>query len=133
VNYRVFLGVIEKEYTYKVVAQKMRGSPQGFFGHRNGEDDMKRSVEDFRKWFVSMLTTAKVTGPDNVDILATDYIAYVALANEAIPPYRPLHPRIVEALKLFSDDELDHLFGHQFTSMFNRVRNARPTGYAGNP
>ncbi|MEM0155405.1 MAG: hypothetical protein QW597_02225 [Thermoplasmataceae archaeon] len=124
-NYRVFLGMIEKEYTYKVVAQKMRGSPQGFFGHRNGDNDLKQYLDEFKKWFVSIVRTAKITGPDNVDILATDYIAYVALANEAIPPYRPLHPRIVEALKLFTSEELEHLFGHQFTSTFNRVRKGR--------
>lgn len=120
-NYRMFLGIIEREYTNKIASLILRLESPGFFGRNKGEEELKKSIDTFKEWFVGMLRTETLSGPDNVQLRTIDYIGHTALTKEAIPPFRPLHPLLVNALSLFTLQELDTIFGSAFATNFSNM------------
>ena len=120
-NYRMFLGIIEREYTNKVASLMLRLEAPGFFGKNKGEAELEKSIDAFKEWFVGMLRTETLSGPDNVELRTVDYVGHTALTREAIPPFRPLHPLLVKALSLFTLRELDALFGSAFATNFSNM------------
>lgn len=117
----MFLGIIEREYTNKIASLILRLESPGFFGRNKGEEELKKSIDAFKEWFVGMLRTETLSGPDNVQLRTIDYIGHTALTKEAIPPFRPLHPLLVNALSLFTFQELDTIFGSAFATNFSNM------------
>jgi|GEM_PF-1758014 len=120
-NYRMFLGIIEREYTNKVASIMLRIEAPGIFGKNKGEAELRKSIDAFKNWFIGMLRTETLSGPDNVELRTVDYICHTALTKEAIPPFRPLHPLLVKALSLFTLQELEALFGSAFAANFSNM------------
>ncbi len=118
-NYRMFLGIIEREYTNKIASLILRLESPGFFGRKKEEEELRKSIEAFKEWFIGMLRTETLSGPDNVELRTVDYVCHTALTKEAIPPFRPLHPLLVKALSLFTLKELDTIFGSAFATNFS--------------
>ena len=120
-NYRMFLGIIEREYTNKIASLILRLESPGFFGRNKGETELKKSIDAFKEWFIGMLRTETLSGPDNVELRTVDYVCHTALTKEAIPPFRPLHPLLVKALSLFTLQELEAIFGSAFAANFRNM------------
>lgn len=120
-NYRMFLGIIEREYTNKVASIMSRLESPGFFGRKKEEDNLGKSIQAYKEWFMGMLRTETLSGPDNVELRSIDFIGHAALTMEAVPPYRPLYPLLVKALNLFTDQELEQMFGSAFATSFKNL------------
>lgn len=121
-NYRVFLGIIEREYTNKVASMVLRASSTTFFSGKKEESNLKASIEAYKSWFQSFVVDTPLTGPQNETISAIAYLEYAALEREAIPPFSALHPKLVKALKLFTNEELNNVFRDDFVSKFEKVK-----------
>ena len=117
----MFLGIIEREYTNKIASLILRLESPGFFGRNKGETELKKSIDAFKEWFIGMLRTETLSGPDNVELRTVDYVCHTALTKEAIPPFRPLHPLLVKALSLFTLQELEAIFGSAFAANFRNM------------
>ena len=120
-NYRMFLGILEREYTNKVASVSLRLESLGFSVQQKEEENLKKSILAYKEWFIGMLRTETLSGPDSVELKTIDYIGYTALTKEAIPPFRPLHPLLVQALSLFTLQELNKIFGSAFATNFSKM------------
>ncbi|MEM0156245.1 MAG: hypothetical protein QW597_06590 [Thermoplasmataceae archaeon] len=119
-NYRMFIGIIEQEYTNKIASAIIRTSSSSFFG-RKETDKLKETVQSFKAWVVKFITTTTITGPQNETMDTIGYVERVALEREQIPPYGPLHPPLVKTLGLFTESELQHFFSKGFVSNLEKL------------
>ena len=117
----MFLGIIEREYTNKIASLILRLESPGFFGRKKEEEELRKAIDAFKEWFIGMLRTETLSGPDNVELRTVDYVCHTALTKEAIPPFRPLHPLLVKALSLFTLQELEAIFGSAFAANFRNM------------
>lgn len=83
-------------------------SPERF----NDEEETLMSY--FKGWFVLVLNMVEIITDDGVQVPSADYLAYYALKRDEKPPYGPADITIHEILGLFSNEELEELFGSEF-------------------
>jgi hypothetical protein len=119
-NYRMFIGIIEHEYTNKIASAIVRTSSSSFFSKKETER-LKETVRSFKDWAVKFLTTTTITGPQNETMDTIGYVERVALEREQVPPYRPLHPQLVKTLGLFTESELQHYFSRNFVTSLEKL------------
>lgn len=120
----IFIHIIETEY------QSMLSEAKGQWKKNEGsvvsftKSMPMQRIERFKEWFVYAMKTIEVRVGD-LPVQAEDAVLHAASKTSSVPPYHSLHPKIVRALALFSDEEMVEVFGSDRAShlkgMLNRI------------
>lgn len=104
-----FIYIVENEYKSVVAdAKDANGIPDWYGGSEPLSKD--NIVAKFKNWLIMALRTVDVRSGD-VPIFPEDAIVRAAGMSSETPPFKPMHPNVLEAISLFSTDELDSIFG----------------------
>lgn len=105
----VFVRTVESEYRAVVSQTRVSGGISTSFA---GSVSINRrdAVERFKKWFVGVLRNSEITC-DGVRLSAEDAIVHSATKLSAVPPYKPLHPTLINIMMLFTRQEVEEIFG----------------------
>ncbi len=98
----------------------------GLFGRKNKEEaELSRQVALFKEWFKWFLAMNTVVLPEGYEVPAREFYVQMTMKIEAIPPFRPLHPKFISIAALFNDDELADLFGSVFAEKVRMIIRSR--------
>lgn len=101
-------------------------SKTGMFNHRKKEEaEISRRIGLFKEWFKWFLAMNTVVLPEGYEVPAREFFIQMTMKIEAIPPYRPLHPKFISIAGLYSNEELIDLFGSIFASKVNMIIKGR--------
>lgn len=97
-------------------------SKTGMFNRRKKEEtEISRRIGLFKEWFKWFLAMNTVVLPEGYEVPAREFFIQMTMKIEAIPPYRPLHPKFISIAGLYSYEELVDLFGSIFASKVNMI------------
>ena len=101
-------------------------SKPGLFNRRKKEEtEISRRIGLFKEWFKWFLAMNTVVLPEGYEVPAREFFIQMTMKIEAIPPYRPLHPKFISIAGLYSYEELVDLFGSIFASKVNMIIKSR--------
>lgn len=106
----LFISLIEKEYQSAIskTSHDLRGDrPQKVLCTQQAGDE---EITKFKRWFGNAINTTEVHS-GGTTINARDAVVHAALKTTAVPPHRPYHPKLISALSLFSNQELEEILG----------------------
>lgn len=87
--------------------------------------EITRRINLFKEWFKWFLAMNTVVLPEGYEIPAREFYVQMTLKMEAIPPYRPLHPKFLSIASLYSNEELSDLFGSIFANRVQMITKGR--------
>lgn len=67
-------------------------------------------IQKFKSWLIMAIRSADIQ-VDSINVNPEDVIVHHATLLSRSPPFRPLHPKLVNALTIFNTPEFDDLFG----------------------
>ncbi len=76
--------------------------------------DEESLMSYFKAWLALILNMIDIITDDGVQVDSAEYLAYYALKREERPPYGPEDLTIHEILGLYSNHELESMFGRNF-------------------
>ncbi|WP_393972102.1 hypothetical protein OXIME_000708 [Oxyplasma meridianum] len=98
----------------------------GLFNKKKKEGmEIARRINLFKEWFKWFLAMNTVVLPEGYEVPAREFYIQMTLKIEAIPPYRPLHPKFLSIAALFTYEELSDLFGNIFSSKVQMLMRGR--------
>jgi hypothetical protein len=114
---------------YGNLSEEIKAFNQGkhsLFNRKKREgDEINRRISLFKEWFKWFLAMNTVVLPEGYEIPAREFYIQMTLKTEAIPPYRPLHPKFLSIAALYNNDELQDLFGSIFATKVQMVIKGR--------
>jgi len=113
-----FMWQVDQKYSN--LSEEIKAFDQGkqsLFNRKKKEgDEINRRISLFKEWFKWFLAMNTVVLPEGYEIPAREFYIQMAMKAEAIPPYRPLHPKFLSIAALYNNDELQDLFGSIFAT-----------------
>ena len=121
----VFLRIIEDEY-YNVLHQSnVRWRKDGAARPSLIQAIPMEDLLKFKQWFHYALKATEVQS-GGASVRPEDVVIHAALQTAVIPPYKPLHPKLISVLSLFSENELVEIFGRNRVNSLKRVMEISP-------
>ncbi len=121
----VFLRIIEDEYYSALHQSNIRWRKDGAARPSLLEAIPMEDVLKFKQWFLYALKATEVQSNGAV-VRPEDVVIHAALQMSVIPPYKPLHPKLISVLSLFSENELVEIFGRNRVNSLKRVMEIGP-------
>ena len=122
-----FMWQVDQKYSN--LSEEIKAFDQGkhsLFNRKKKEgDEINRRISLFKEWFKWFLAMNTVVLPEGYEIPAREFYIQMTLKTEAIPPYRPLHPKFLSIAALYNNDELQDLFGSIFATKVQMVIKGR--------
>lgn len=116
----IFIRILESEYRRMLSVangewQKNISSVTAYVSH-----NPEKAISSFKEWFQYALRTTEVQVGETV-VKPEDLLVYAASKSSSIPPHMPTYPDVVKILSLFSDPELEEIFGTDRTPVLQKA------------
>ena len=82
--------------------------------------DKNTLLENAKIWFLRTIQNTDLTVTE-MEMPSTDYISNIALETERTPPFRPKYPALIWMISSLKKEQIESIFGIQFTDNLMRI------------
>ena len=82
--------------------------------------DKNTLLENAKIWFLRTIQNTELT-VTGMEMSSADYISNIALETERTHPFRPRYPSLIWMISNLKKDQMESIFGIQFTDKLMRI------------